>query len=230
MALFSLVGREFFGMHRKRKTIWSASVECCGNLLRLQCCLQNSSAVKGIDWWALAWKGVKKVVSKKYSNIDSRAVTRYYKDFPTDFLGFSWLIDLETVSAAIEKETRSSSETDISHLPTPWHFCLDCRDYVNSHILLTIVPLSVNHLTPINNLRSGSSMFRSIWSLYLISEVSRTLCCSRISHTFMTKIALPFLKSSWFKLYRRLTLILISAMTPEEGEPQTIHSWCQKDA
>ena len=25
------------------------SVECCGNVLRLQCCLQDSSAVKGID-------------------------------------------------------------------------------------------------------------------------------------------------------------------------------------
>jgi len=40
------------------------SVECRGNLLTLQCCLQDSSAVKGIDRRALAWKGVKRWCQK----------------------------------------------------------------------------------------------------------------------------------------------------------------------
>ena len=54
------------------------SVECCGNLLRLQCCLQNASAVKGIDRCALAWKVSKiYVASKKYSNIDSRDAYKF---------------------------------------------------------------------------------------------------------------------------------------------------------
>ena len=53
------------------------SVECCGNFLRLQSCLQNASAVNGFDRCALAWKGVKNVVSKKYSNIDSRDAYKF---------------------------------------------------------------------------------------------------------------------------------------------------------
>ena len=38
-------------------------------LLRLQCCLQNSSAAKGTDRCALVSNGVKKVVPKRYSKL-----------------------------------------------------------------------------------------------------------------------------------------------------------------
>jgi len=38
-------------------------------LLRLQCCLQNSSAAKGTDRCALVSNGVKKVVPKRYSKV-----------------------------------------------------------------------------------------------------------------------------------------------------------------
>jgi len=37
--------------------------------MRLQCCLQNSSAVKGIDGCTLLSNGVKKVVPKRYSEL-----------------------------------------------------------------------------------------------------------------------------------------------------------------
>ena len=53
------------------------SVECCGNLLRLQCCLQNSSAVNGIDRCALAWKGVKRWCQKSLVTLIAEMHTRF---------------------------------------------------------------------------------------------------------------------------------------------------------
>ena len=48
----------------------SFCVECCGtSCMRLQCCLQNSSAAKGTDRCALVSNGVKKVVPKRYSQL-----------------------------------------------------------------------------------------------------------------------------------------------------------------
>ena len=48
----------------------SFCVECCGtSCMRLQCCLQNSSAVKGTDGCTLLSNGVKKVVPKRYSKL-----------------------------------------------------------------------------------------------------------------------------------------------------------------